>query len=104
MVFLARSDQPDALIEPAILVLAGEFQRIAEYFEGLLEERNLRLDLQGDGTVTTDPILLRRTLANLIANAIQYADPDSVIILSGAPHTHSVTLIVENRGPVIPQQ
>ena len=104
MLFLARSEQPDALIEPVTLDLADEFQRIADYFEGLLEERNLRLDLQGDGSVTADPILLRRALANLIANAIQYADADSVIILSSAQQADEVTLSVENHGPVIPQQ
>ena len=104
MLFLARSDHPDALIEPITLDLADEFQRIADYFEGLLDERNIRLELKGNGSVMADPILLRRALANLVANAIQYADPDSVIILSSTQHSNEVTLSVQNHGPVIPQQ
>lgn len=103
MLFLARAEQPDATIEHAVLDIGAEFERVADYFEGLADERSLRFLLQGSGTVWADPILLRRALANLIANAIQYADSASSIVLGSATTRAGTALTVTNTGPAIGQ-
>lgn len=101
MLFLARCEQPEATVACAQLDVAVEFERMADYFEGLADERQLRFALQGQGMVWADPILLRRALANLIANAIQYADPDTTITLNRVEDGANVRLLVENVGPAI---
>lgn len=101
MLFLARSDHADTMIEPAWLDIATEFERISDYFEGLAEDRALVITCPGSGQVWADPLLLRRALANLLANAIHYADAPSTITLSAQHDAGGAVLCVENLGPQI---
>ncbi|KPW79432.1 Heavy metal sensor histidine kinase [Pseudomonas syringae pv. cerasicola] len=72
-------------------------------FEGLAEERNLRLSHSGQGTLLADPILLRRALSNLVANAIRYANENSEILIRVAAVDRQWRIEVENQGPALPQ-
>ena len=104
MLFLARAEHADHAIERKPLQLEDELQRMADYFEGVAEERGVRLAAQGTGQVWADPTLLRRALANLLANAVRYADEDSEIVLAAGQDASGTTISVENRGPVIAPQ
>jgi two-component system heavy metal sensor histidine kinase CusS len=103
MLFLARAEHADHAIERKVLDVGDELQRIGEYFEGPADERGLTLVYRCDGaaSVWADPSLLRRALANLLANAVRYAEPGSEIALIADSDAHGVTLAVENRGPTI---
>ncbi len=101
MLFLARADHAATMIEPAWLDIATEFARVADYFDGLAEDRGLLVACTGAGRVWADPLLLRRALANLLANAVHYADAPSTIVLSSQADESGVTLAVENAGPAI---
>ncbi|GAC1435320.1 MAG: sensor histidine kinase [Burkholderiaceae bacterium] len=101
MLFLARAEHPETTIERIPLDVGDEFRRMAEYFEGLAEERGLQFVVDGHGDISADPILLRRALANLIANAIQYGEPGSTLLLSSTEHITGTALWVENTGPEI---
>jgi len=101
MLFLARAEHAHLAIEPAWLDIAAEFARMADYFEGPAEESQLRIVCRGDGKLWADPLLLRRALANLLANAVQYADPDSAIELTAHTGGDVVCLKVDNVGPAI---
>jgi len=104
MLFLARAEHADHAIERKALALDDELQRMADYFEGLAEERGVRLAAQGEGQVWADPTLLRRALANLLANAVRYADEGSEIVLAAQTDADGATISVENRGPTIAPQ
>ena len=101
MLFLARTEHADSAIEHKVLLLADEFGRLAEYFEGLAHERDIRLEWHGDGTVWADPLLLRRAIANLLANAVRYADPGTAISTVADQWPDGTSVYVENRGPQI---
>jgi two-component system heavy metal sensor histidine kinase CusS len=49
--------------------------------------------------VQADPILLRRALSNLVANAIRYADQGSEILVSVRQQAGHWLIEVENQGP-----
>jgi len=104
MLFLARAEHADHAIERKLLDVGEELQLIGEYFEGPAEERDVRLVFHGGGTVWADPTLLRRALANLLANAVRYADAGSEIMLTSEQGAAGTTLSVENRGPTIAPQ
>lgn len=103
ILFLARADEPQAVLERKPLNMHEELQRVAGYFEGLAEERGLVLQPSGDDTLLADPILLRRALSNLVANAVRYADEGSEIRLSVSRVDDTCRLEVENQGPDLPQ-
>jgi two-component system heavy metal sensor histidine kinase CusS len=100
--FLARAEHADHAIERKALSIAEEFMRIVEYFEDLADDRGVRIESRGEGTVFADPLLLRRALGNLLANAVRYAEPGTAISMTAEAHADGVALHVENRGPTIP--
>lgn len=101
ILFLARADEAQAVPERQPLCLREELERIGEYFEGLAEERQLALHTSGDATVNADPLLLRRALSNLVANAIRYADAGSDILMRVVSAPGECRIEVENQGPVL---
>jgi two-component system, OmpR family, heavy metal sensor histidine kinase CusS len=101
MLFLARTEHADNAIERQDLLLADEFERMQEYFEGLAEERDVSLVWRGDGYVSADALLLRRALGNLLANALRYAEPGTAISTLAEQGSDRTTIHVENRGPTI---
>ncbi|MFJ5235630.1 heavy metal sensor histidine kinase [Pseudomonas neuropathica] len=101
ILFIARADEAQSVIERQPQSLHDELQRIAAYFEGLAEERHLTLHATGDGTVEADPLLLRRALSNLVANAIRYADEGSEILMRVVATDGGWRIDVENQGPVL---
>jgi two-component system heavy metal sensor histidine kinase CusS len=103
MLFLARAGQDD--VQPARQRLAAldELEKVAGFFEGMAEERGLRLECAGGGEVLADPALLRRALANLVSNAVRHADAGSAVILRAQAGAGSIALSVENTGaPIAP--
>ncbi|WP_163022238.1 heavy metal sensor histidine kinase, partial [Pseudomonas viridiflava] len=103
ILFLARADEAQSALERKPLDLNEELHRVAGYFEGLAEERNMTLIPSGQGTVQADPILLRRALSNLVANAIRYADENSEILMRVAALDGQWKIDVENQGPQLLQ-
>jgi len=110
LLFLARSEH-EALIgrlprQP--LSAATELARQADYFADLAEERGLHLRCEGDAPLWAEPAMLRRALANLVANAVRHARPGSDIVLSAHREAGSAgpvtVLAVTNDGAPLPAE
>ncbi|NBB13409.1 heavy metal sensor histidine kinase [Pseudomonas sp. SLFW] len=101
ILFLARADDAQAALNRQPLSLADEVQRVTGYFEGLAEERQMTFNVSGDGQLDADPLLLRRALSNLVANAIRYADESSEIEIRVIDNGDERRIEVENQGPVL---
>ena len=104
MLFLARAQQEDVVPVRHALAVEDEFARMVEFFEGMAEERELKLAWTGIGTVQADAQLLRRALANLLSNAIRHAYPGSTVQLETGTRPGWTELLVTNRGdPIAPR-
>ncbi|UOD29554.1 heavy metal sensor histidine kinase [Massilia violaceinigra] len=101
MLFLARNEHADALVRRGQVDLAPLVDQLCEYFEGMAEERGMRFDNRVQGSVAADPDLLRRALANLLANALRYGTPGSTIGVASAVVDGMVEVSVHNIGPQI---
>jgi len=104
MLFLAKADN-GLLPRPAKQVaLDHEADALVEFYDALAEEQGVRLQVAGKATVTGDPLMLRRALANLISNAIRHTASGGVIDVRIEADDHRVALRVTNPGDAIPAE
>lgn len=101
MLFLAQAEQPDLEIQRTHLDIHHEMVRVCDYFEDIAADREIDLELSGSGTVFADALLLRRTLANLLSNAVRYASPASQIEIIALPVAQGMSIRIVNRGETI---
>lgn len=104
MLFLARADDAKVTVAKKTLDAREELLRIAEYFEGVAEEVNAKLHVEGNGVVVADPIMLRRAVSNLVANALRYTSPGSTVRLRAEQLGPETIIAVENTGQPIPSE
>lgn len=101
MLFLAQADRgqlADSLM-PADLRLEAE--RVAEYFEPLLEENQQFLSIEGNATAICNQTFIRRALVNLVGNATRYSAAQGTITIVLSEESDHVRLWVRNPGPAI---
>ena len=104
MLFLARAERPDAVLIREPIALHEAVAQLCDYFEGMAEERGIVLVNEADGTLAADPQLLRRALANLLANALRYGSADSPVRIASQRHGGRVDISVTNLGePMAPE-
>ncbi|MFT4466244.1 MAG: ATP-binding protein [Sodalis sp. (in: enterobacteria)] len=101
MLFLALAQDASQAIRCEHLNLATVLPPLADYFEGPAEERQLTVVYPTEGTLWADGDLLRRALANLLANAIRFTQSGSTIRVTVQTQREGVTLSVENHGDTI---
>jgi len=102
MLFLARTEHAGDALQCTNLDVAIEFERICDYFEDLAAERGVALNWSGQGAIWADASLLRRALANLLANAVRFAASGSAIELIAQGEARGMLIEVRNRGVDIP--
>ncbi|CAH0211943.1 Sensor protein CzcS [Massilia sp. Bi118] len=98
MLFLARADQREVVLARRRVAAHEELARVADFYEGMAQERGLVFECRGEAWVAADSALLRRALANLVSNAVRHAEPGSSIELEAVDLGGRVTLAVANRG------
>lgn len=101
ILFLARADNAQSALHYRSVDVAEELQRVADYFEGLAEERNIQLHCEGEGEMQVDAMLFQRALSNLVANAVRYADEGSLITVRASRQPNNWLIDVINEGPLI---
>lgn len=110
MLFLARAEQPDAAVQREPIDLHALVAQLCDYFEGMAEERGITLVNAAHGTLQADPQLLRRALANLVANALRYGAADSPVQIECTLQNQgqgqgqggdAIEISVSNQGPPI---
>jgi len=98
ILFLAQADHDGFVIETKPLVLDDELRTIADYFEGLAEERGLHFEIEATGAVKANAMLWRRAINNLVVNAVRYADSGTTVRLLGQGDEQGATVTIENFG------
>jgi two-component system heavy metal sensor histidine kinase CusS len=101
MLFLARTEQPKALIARESVDLHAGVEQLCDYFEGMAQERGIELINATNGHVFAEPQLLRRALANLLANALRYGAPDSAVTITNVSDVSGFKISVQNQGEAI---
>ena len=106
MLFLAQSDNGLIVLNREPVDLASEVRGLFDYFDALAEEKalSLTLDVQGQGELAGDRLMLRRALANLLSNAIRHSPEGNAVEVSIKDDGNRVMLTVKNAGDAIPPE
>ena len=103
MLLLAKTDQ-GLDIETQPVELQPLCRQLIEYFELPAAERHIQFDLQGQGTVRGNGELLRRALANILANAVRHAHSNSTIQIRLKQTKNQLEIMIFNQGDTIPAE
>lgn len=101
MLFLARTEQSHASLSDEPINLHDLVEQLCDYFEGLAQERDIKLVNQARGQLRADPDLIRRALANLLSNALRYGAPSSQVTINSRVGEDRIEVSVHNQGPTI---
>ncbi|MCP3022724.1 heavy metal sensor histidine kinase [Cupriavidus basilensis] len=98
MLFLARAENARVAVKPVRLDLARELGALSDYFEGLAEASGVAIAVDGGGAVLADPLLLRRAVSNLVANAIRYTPAGQTVVMAARTGPAGSRIEVRNPG------
>ena len=105
MLFLAKEDHGQSALKLQPLILSQEAGVVIEFFEALALEHQVTLDLNGEGAIVGDRLMVQRAIANLLSNAIRYTPPGYTVQIGIAETSpRRAQFIVSNPGPVIPPE
>ncbi|WP_298017182.1 Cu(+)/Ag(+) sensor histidine kinase [uncultured Castellaniella sp.] len=105
MLFLAQADNQLLKPEFATVDLNAEIQDLFDYFSAWAEEREVGLDLTGKPVrIQGDRLMIRRTLSNLLSNAIRYTPSGHRVTVNLTTADHQASVQVRNPGPIIPEE
>ena len=99
MLFLAKAEDASQAMDVQRIDLAQLGEKLQGYFDGMAEEKAMRLEMALQGELYADPQLLQRALANLMANALRYGNRDTTIRVFSKAQPQGTELVVENHGP-----
>ena len=83
LLFIARADDPQMAVEHTRFDARREMDAVQEFYEALAEEHAVTVISEGEAHLVGDPVMFRRAVSNLLANA-----------LKNTPEKGSVTLVV----------
>jgi two-component system heavy metal sensor histidine kinase CusS len=98
LLFLSRAESPETKIHCHALVLEDELETISSFYESLADDKKIEIHIVGRANVFADPLLLRRAVNNLIANAINYTDMGGEIYIRAIPSEHYTEVHVCDNG------
>jgi two-component system heavy metal sensor histidine kinase CusS len=98
LLFLSRAESPETKIHCKVLVLEDELEKIRLFYESLASDKKIEIYILGNAHVFADPVLLGRSLSNLIANAIYYTHSGGKVCLLAKPGDHYTEVLVCDNG------
>lgn len=98
MLFLARADNGQITVDKKLLDCRTELMRVAEYFEGVAEDKEVVIEVTATGQMFVNSMLLYRALGNLVSNAIRYTEPGGTIFIEAALRGEYTVISVKNPG------
>ena len=98
MLFLAKAENGLMLVHKVRVDLAHEVRQLFDFYGIVAEEKNIDLQLQGDGALLGDRLMLRRALGNLVSNALRHTPEGGVIQVEMGRDQAGLHIQVRNTG------
>lgn len=98
LLFIARAENRTDALSLEKLDLKQQVQIVQDFFQAVLEERQVTLSNQADGYITADAMKLRRALVNLVSNALGHTPSGGSIVISSEQNADGVSIGVLDTG------
>jgi two-component system heavy metal sensor histidine kinase CusS len=99
ILFLAQADHGRQPIDRERIDIRRELGAIAEYFEGIADERGITFEIDAAGEMIANAIMCQRAIGNIVVNAVRYADAGTIVRMRGHVDASGAYIVVGNRGP-----
>ncbi len=104
MLFLSKVDHGALARRASPVSLRVSVNEVAEFYEAMISERQLSIQVEGDVLMPIDEPLFKRAISNLISNATRYASVGSSIAVRIEARSSEVWVEVINQGARIPAE
>lgn len=104
LLFLARSDQKQLLLQKEKVAIHEEMRSLFDYYQGIAEEKNIQLSCEGQAVVHADALLLKRAFSNVLSNALKYTPENGSISVQIHVFSSWVTVSIIDTGIGIPEE
>jgi two-component system heavy metal sensor histidine kinase CusS len=100
LLFIARADNPATVIESVPLDVYSELNRVHVFHDAQARERGITISCEGQAKLNADPLLLRRAVSNLVANALSHTPRGGRVSLEVLPDERHgrVQIVVRDTG------
>lgn len=99
LLFLARSESPQAVLRREPLQIRDELQTIQDFYEAVADEAGVLLRLESPALVIhADRTLFQRALGNLVMNAIAHTPRSGEVMLTAESFDSRVHITVRDTG------
>ncbi|ELY2810217.1 heavy metal sensor histidine kinase [Cronobacter sakazakii] len=101
ILFLARADHQNIALKRERLALEPFIHQLTDFLEPLAEEQEITFNVQAQGDIFADRLLLQRALTNLLTNALRHAPAGSEVRITAVQEAGETVLSVANQGAPI---
>ncbi len=98
LLFLARAENPCSSIDRLEFEVSGEISKICEFYATLAEDMGVRLSHSGTGMLKAEPVLFRRAVSNLVANALSNTPRGGRVEVLAAREDGLLRIMVKDTG------
>lgn len=99
LLFLARTEQPDSLLDKKSLILEQEIATVSAFYQAMADEQGVVLATLGGGTVFANSGMLQRALGNLVINALRHSPRGGRVSIEGKETPeHGTNIVVSDTG------
>lgn len=71
MLFLARAENPQYALKKENLNVTQEIALVCEFYQAISDEKNIRVDIEGEANLSANKDMFRRVINNILANALR---------------------------------
>ena len=98
LLFLARAENPYLTITRLDFEVSDEISKVCEFYAPLAEDLGVHLSHSGSGMLKAEPVLFRRAVSNLVANALSNTLRGGRVEVSAAREDGMLRITVKDTG------
>ena len=98
LLFLARAENQQIDIQKNTIKIQDEIANICEFYQAAADEKDIKINVSGEGRLQANSTLLRRAICNLLSNALHYTPSKGIISININSFKDYLEIIISDTG------